>query len=116
MEDLTNALHKNPVDTADGLPSLDWITRLKIATGVAEAMCFLHDECSPPLVHRDVQASSVLLDDKYEVRLGSMSDICVQQSGGSQNVFSRILRSSKLRCMYYCGCDVCQYLMLSSLV
>ena len=50
--DLTNALHKNPVDTADGLPSLDWITRLKIATGVAEAMCFLHDECSPPLVHR----------------------------------------------------------------
>ncbi|CAL5067184.1 unnamed protein product [Urochloa decumbens] len=93
--DLTNALHKKPVDTADGLPSLDWITRLKIATGVAEAMCFLHDECSPPLVHRDIQASSVLLDDKYEVRLGSMSDICVQQSGGSQNVFSRILRSSR---------------------
>lgn len=50
--DLTNALHKKPVDTTDGLPSLDWITRLKIATGVAEAMCFLHDECSPPLVHR----------------------------------------------------------------
>ncbi|PVH63405.1 hypothetical protein PAHAL_2G021000 [Panicum hallii] len=92
--DLTNALHKKPVDTADGLPSLDWITRLKIATGVAEAMCFLHDECSPPLIHRDIQASSVLLDDKYEVRLGSMSDICIQQSGGSQNVFSRILRSS----------------------
>ncbi|TVU41013.1 hypothetical protein EJB05_14501, partial [Eragrostis curvula] len=52
--DLTNALHKKPVDTADGLPSLDWITRLKIATGVAEAMCFLHDECSPPLVHRSL--------------------------------------------------------------
>lgn len=50
--DLTNALHKKPVDTEDGLPSLDWITRLKIATGVAEAMCFLHDECRPPLVHR----------------------------------------------------------------
>ncbi|XP_051216370.1 probable LRR receptor-like serine/threonine-protein kinase At2g16250 [Lolium perenne] len=93
--DLTNALHKKPVDTEDGLPSLDWITRLKIAIGVAEAMCFLHDECSPPLVHRDIQASSVLLDDKFEVRLGSMSNICAQQSAGSQNVFSRILRSSK---------------------
>ncbi|KAK3126325.1 hypothetical protein QOZ80_7AG0554910 [Eleusine coracana subsp. coracana] len=94
--DLTGALHKKPaVDTEDGLPSLDWITRLKIATGVAEAMCFLHDECSPPLVHRDIQASSVLLDDKFEVRLGSMSEICAQQSGGSQSVFSRILRSSK---------------------
>ncbi|KAF7015931.1 unnamed protein product [Triticum aestivum] len=93
--DLTNALHKKPVDTEDGLHSLDWITRLKIATGVAEAMCFLHDECSPPFVHRDIQASSVLLDDKFEVRLGSMSNICAQQSAGSQNVFSRILRSSK---------------------
>ncbi|CAM0905275.1 unnamed protein product [Alopecurus aequalis] len=93
--DLTNALHKKPLDTEDALPSLDWITRLKIATGIAEAMCFLHDECSPPFVHRDIQASSVLLDDKFEVRLGSMSNICAQQSAGSQNVFSRILRSSK---------------------
>ncbi|KAL5197899.1 hypothetical protein ABZP36_001411 [Zizania latifolia] len=93
--DLTNALHKKPVDTEEGLLSLDWITRLKIATGVAEAMCFLHDECRPPLVHRDIQASSVLLDDKFEVRLGSMSDICAQQSGGSQNVLSRLLRSSR---------------------
>uniref|UniRef100_A0A0D9WVA3 Protein kinase domain-containing protein n=1 Tax=Leersia perrieri TaxID=77586 RepID=A0A0D9WVA3_9ORYZ len=93
--DLTNALHKKPVDSEDGLPSLDWITRLKIATGVAEAMCFLHDECRPPLVHRDIQASSVLLDDKFEVRLGSMSNVCAQQSGGSQNVFSRLLRSSR---------------------
>ncbi|KAI5012553.1 hypothetical protein ZWY2020_024819 [Hordeum vulgare] len=93
--DLTNALHKKPVDTDEDLHSLDWITRLKIATGVAEAMCFLHDECSPPFVHRDIQASSVLLDDKFEVRLGSMSNICAQQSAGSQNVFSRILRSSK---------------------
>uniref|UniRef100_A0ACD5UNX4 Uncharacterized protein n=1 Tax=Avena sativa TaxID=4498 RepID=A0ACD5UNX4_AVESA len=93
--DLTNALHKKPVDAEDSLLSLDWITRLKIAIGVAEAMCFLHDECSPPFVHRDIQASSVLLDDKFEVRLGSMSNICARQSAGSQNVFSRILRSSK---------------------
>ena len=32
--------------------SLDWITRLKIATGTAEALCYLHHECTPPLVHR----------------------------------------------------------------
>lgn len=45
--------------------------------------------------HRDIQATSVLLDDKFEVRLGSMSDVCAQQSGGSQSVFSRLLRSSR---------------------
>ncbi|KAL2537657.1 Protein kinase domain-containing protein [Forsythia ovata] len=33
------------------LGSLDWITRLKIAIGVAEGLAFLHHECDPPLVH-----------------------------------------------------------------
>ncbi|KAJ3670069.1 hypothetical protein LUZ60_010393 [Juncus effusus] len=99
--DLTSALHKKENDNnegrneLEGLPSLDWITRLKIATGVAEAICFLHHECNPPLVHRDIQASSILLDDKFEVRLGSLSEICVQQGDGHYSVFSRILRSSK---------------------
>jgi serine/threonine protein kinase len=31
---------------------LDWPTRLKIATGAAEALCYLHHQCTPPLVHR----------------------------------------------------------------
>ncbi|CAM0153055.1 unnamed protein product [Urochloa decumbens] len=93
--DLTTALHRKSVDVEEGLRSLDWITRLKIAIGVSEALCFLHDECSPPLVHRDIQASSVLLDDKYEVCLGSLSEICTQQSERRQSFFSRILRSSK---------------------
>ncbi|CAN6322451.1 unnamed protein product [Urochloa humidicola] len=93
--DLTTVLHRKSVDVEEGLRSLDWITRLKIAIGVSEALCFLHDECSPPLVHRDIQASSVLLDDKYEVCLGSLSEICTQQSEGRKSFFSRILRSSK---------------------
>uniref|UniRef100_A0ACD6A9Q2 Uncharacterized protein n=1 Tax=Avena sativa TaxID=4498 RepID=A0ACD6A9Q2_AVESA len=93
--DLTTALHRKPVDAEEGLPSLDWITRLKIAIGIGEALCFLHDECRPPLVHRDIQASSVLLEDKFEVRLGSLSEICPQPSEGSRSFFSRMLRSSK---------------------
>ena len=57
--DLTTALHKKSVEVEQGLRSLDWITRLKIAIGVAEALCFLHDECSPPLVHRYAKRSLV---------------------------------------------------------
>lgn len=50
--DLSSALHTRPRREEDELQSLDWIKRLKIAIGVAEALCFLHHECTPPMVHR----------------------------------------------------------------
>ncbi|KAK6916578.1 Serine-threonine/tyrosine-protein kinase, catalytic domain [Dillenia turbinata] len=40
----------------------------------------------------DVQASSILLDDKFEVRLGSLSEICSQEGDAHQNVISKFLR------------------------
>ncbi|KAJ0582894.1 putative protein kinase RLK-Pelle-LRR-XIV family [Helianthus annuus] len=90
--DLSSSLYrKNDLDD-DGLQSLDWITRLKIALGAAEALSYLHHECTPPLVHRDVQASSILLDDKYEVRLGSLSEVCIQEGESHSNRFTRLLR------------------------
>ncbi|XP_006349604.1 probable LRR receptor-like serine/threonine-protein kinase At2g16250 [Solanum tuberosum] len=87
----SSLLRKNNADD-DSLQSLDWITRLKIAIGVAEGLSYLHHECNPPLVHRDVQASSILLDDKYEVRLGSLSEVCAQEGDTHQNKISRMLR------------------------
>ncbi|XP_016186996.1 probable LRR receptor-like serine/threonine-protein kinase At2g16250 [Arachis ipaensis] len=91
--DLSNCLHyKKTVSEDDKLKSLDWITRLKIATGAAEALAYLHHECNPPIVHRDVQASSILLEDKYEVRLGSLSEACPQDGDTQQSKITRLLR------------------------
>ncbi|RCV13833.1 hypothetical protein SETIT_2G377800v2 [Setaria italica] len=39
-----------------------WARRLDTAIGVARALVFLHHECRPAVVHRDVKASNVLLD------------------------------------------------------
>ncbi|XP_068656616.1 probable LRR receptor-like serine/threonine-protein kinase At2g16250 [Aristolochia californica] len=93
--DLSNSLFRKISPEEDGLQSLDWITRLKIAIGAAEALSYLHHECTPPLVHRDVQASSILLDDKFEVRLGSLSEVCPQEGDVHQNVITRFLRLSQ---------------------
>lgn len=41
---------------------LTWRRRLDIAIDVARALVFLHHECYPAIVHRDVKASNVLLD------------------------------------------------------
>ncbi|KAL5780495.1 hypothetical protein ACOSQ2_011232 [Xanthoceras sorbifolium] len=90
--DLVSSLHRVTVLEDDSLQSLDWITRLKIAIGAAEGLSYLHHECNPPLVHRDVQASSILLDDKFEVRLGSLSEVRAQEGDSNQNVLTRLLR------------------------
>lgn len=49
--DLSNAFYRL-TNVEEDLRSLDWITRLKIAIGAAEALSYLHHECSPPVVHR----------------------------------------------------------------
>lgn len=50
--DLASSLHRATNSEDDSFQSLDWITRLKIATGAAEGLAYLHHECAPPLVHR----------------------------------------------------------------
>ncbi|KAB1220075.1 hypothetical protein CJ030_MR3G005563 [Morella rubra] len=90
--DLSNSLYRKTDTEDDSLQSLDWITRLKIAIGAAEGLCYLHHECTPPVVHRDVQASSILLDDKFEVRLGSLSEVCAQEGDTHQSRITRLLR------------------------
>ncbi|XP_024518615.1 probable LRR receptor-like serine/threonine-protein kinase At2g16250 [Selaginella moellendorffii] len=93
--DLARALHRKivPSPPKDILQSLDWITRLKIAIGAAEGLSYLHHECSPALVHRDIKATSILLDDKFEVRLGSLSEARIQDGGVHPNLIMRFLRS-----------------------
>ncbi|KAI8014772.1 putative LRR receptor-like serine/threonine-protein kinase [Camellia lanceoleosa] len=90
--DLSSSLYRKTNSEDGSLQSLDWITRLKIAIGAAEGLSYLHHECSPALVHRDVQASSILLDDKFEVRLGSLSEVCAQEGENHQSKITRLLR------------------------
>ncbi|KAI4344279.1 hypothetical protein L6164_011525 [Bauhinia variegata] len=55
-------------DSSEGLLTT-WRFRHKIALGTARALAFLHHGCSPPIIHRDVKASSVYLDYNLEPRL-----------------------------------------------
>ncbi|BBN10525.1 hypothetical protein MPTK1_5g04220 [Marchantia polymorpha subsp. ruderalis] len=53
----------------EGVPGLDWRTRLKIARGAAEGLAFLHHDCIPAIIHRDIKVSNILLDGEFESRL-----------------------------------------------
>ncbi|KAL8127454.1 somatic embryogenesis receptor kinase 2-like isoform X2 [Apium graveolens] len=51
-------------------PPLDWPTRKRIALGSARALSYLHDNCDPRIIHRDVKAANILLDEEFEPVVG----------------------------------------------
>ncbi|XP_050147118.1 MDIS1-interacting receptor like kinase 2-like isoform X11 [Malus sylvestris] len=53
----------------EGVTELGWLTRVKIVQGLARALSYLHHDCSPPIVHRDVTVNNVLLEQEFEPRL-----------------------------------------------
>ncbi|KAE8722924.1 putative LRR receptor-like serine/threonine-protein kinase [Hibiscus syriacus] len=44
---------------------LDWRTRFNICLSTARGLAYLHEESRPRIVHRDVKASNILLDEKF---------------------------------------------------
>eukprot|EP00268_Persea_americana_P045351 TRINITY_DN4620_c0_g1_i4.p1 TRINITY_DN4620_c0_g1~~TRINITY_DN4620_c0_g1_i4.p1 ORF type:complete len:355 (+),score=55.77 TRINITY_DN4620_c0_g1_i4:388-1452(+) len=45
---------------------LDWNKRINIVNGVASALSYMHHDCSPPIVHRDMSSNNILLDSELE--------------------------------------------------
>lgn len=48
---------------------LDWPQRLTIAVGAAQGLAYLHHDCYPAIVHRDVKSNNILLDEELRARV-----------------------------------------------
>ncbi|PON86052.1 Serine/threonine protein kinase [Trema orientale] len=62
MGSLDDVLHEHGTEDQ----SLNWSDRLKIALGSARGLSYLHHDCSPKIVHRDIKSSNILLDENLE--------------------------------------------------
>ncbi|KAF4360263.1 hypothetical protein F8388_020554 [Cannabis sativa] len=57
-------------ETCREKPSLDWNRRLHIGLGTARGLLYLHEQCNPKIIHRDVKAANILLDESFEAVVG----------------------------------------------
>ncbi|CAA2966105.1 BRASSINOSTEROID INSENSITIVE 1-associated receptor kinase 1-like [Olea europaea subsp. europaea] len=57
-------------ERSESQPPLDWTIRRRIALGAARGLAYLHDHCDPKIIHRDVKAANILLDEDFEAVVG----------------------------------------------
>nr|XP_043607616.1 proline-rich receptor-like protein kinase PERK4 [Erigeron canadensis] len=52
-----------------GCPVMKWETRIRIASGSARGLAYLHEDCDPRIIHRDIKSSNILLDYNFEAKV-----------------------------------------------
>ncbi|EOY26366.1 Leucine-rich repeat protein kinase family protein, putative isoform 2 [Theobroma cacao] len=48
---------------------MDWTRRLKIALGAARGLAYLHELANPPIIHRDIKSTNILLDERLNAKV-----------------------------------------------
>ncbi|KAL6521681.1 Proline-rich receptor-like protein kinase perk8 [Orobanche gracilis] len=59
-----NTLHYHLHD--EGKPVMEWASRVKVAAGAARGLAYLHEDCQPRIIHRDIKSTNILLDNNFE--------------------------------------------------
>lgn len=73
--------------------ALAWSVRLQIALGIAQALNYLHHECSPCIVHQNVTSRNVLIDDNMDAKLTDIGLLQFARTCRSKVVVASLARS-----------------------
>ncbi|CAI0543293.1 unnamed protein product [Linum tenue] len=73
-----------------GRPTMEWPTRLKIALGSAKGLAYLHEDCHPKIIHRDIKAANILLDFKFEAKVADFG-LAKFTSDANTHVSTRVM-------------------------
>lgn len=79
-EYLQNGSLKDHLHTPSRTP-LSWQARIQIAIDVANALEYLHFYCDPPLCHRDIKSSNILLDENFVAKVADFGLVHASKDG-----------------------------------
>lgn len=84
---------------------LDYATRLRIAVGTARGILYLHTEADPPIFHRDIKASNILLDERFNAKVADfgLSKLApsTDMSGGTPEGVSTNVRGTPVSFVFF---------------
>ncbi|KAJ7544661.1 hypothetical protein O6H91_09G088000 [Diphasiastrum complanatum] len=72
---------------------LDWNTRYAIALQAANGLCYLHHDCFPLIVHRDVKSNNILLDSSFQAHVADFGLAKSFQEAGKSASMSSVAGS-----------------------
>ncbi|MBA0798127.1 hypothetical protein Gohar_008752 [Gossypium harknessii] len=72
---------------------LQWERRYTIALEAARGLCYLHHDCSPLIIHRDVKSNNILLGEDYEAHVADFGLAKFLQDAGASECMSSIAGS-----------------------
>ncbi|CAM6109011.1 unnamed protein product [Calypogeia fissa] len=73
-----------------GKPVMGWNTRMGIALGIARGLAYLHEDCHPRIIHRDIKGSNILLDSQWKAQVADFGLAKLAEDGQS-HVSTRVM-------------------------
>lgn len=82
--------------------AMSFAMRVRTALGAARGILYLHTEADPPIFHRDIKASNILLDSKYTAKVAdfglSRLATAPELEGGVPSYVSTVVKGTPVSC------------------